>query len=312
MAYKYSKGAQVIGDLKAADDAERNTLIDFGEDQIDFQTSGSVRLQITNDGVYIPDTSAAASLRVSGGIECTPGNQEGLRFLKSATELNFISFQEGTEGGSYNARMSYNSEEYLFIAPGRAADFFINSGKSSGDFTYPFSIMDDGTAKFTKGLTDASERAIDLAPDVAFYVSGTADGNNNALFVGNVVMSSSLNVEGTLSFEDVIMTELSIPGVDLQTDTNAYRFTSPYNLELLSLGLSLDTAASSGNTTINVTNPDDGTLITATISATNDFVTQNTVTSGSRSQGDSITFEITAAGTGAQGLRANLYFRRSI
>ena len=51
MAYKYSKGAQVIGDLKAADDAQRNTLIDFGEDQIDFQTSGSVRLQITNTGV---------------------------------------------------------------------------------------------------------------------------------------------------------------------------------------------------------------------------------------------------------------------
>ena len=38
MSYKYSKGAQVIGDLKAADDVQRNTLIDFGEDQIDFQT----------------------------------------------------------------------------------------------------------------------------------------------------------------------------------------------------------------------------------------------------------------------------------
>jgi len=51
MAYKFSKGSQVIGDLKSADDAERNTLIDFGEDQIDFQTSGSVRMQITNNGV---------------------------------------------------------------------------------------------------------------------------------------------------------------------------------------------------------------------------------------------------------------------
>jgi hypothetical protein len=172
MSYKYSKGSQVIGDLKAADDAERNTLIDFGEDQIDFQTSGSVRLQIGNSGVSV--------------------------------------------------------------------------------------------------------------------------------------------LNGNLSFEDVIMAELSIPGLDVQTDSNAYRFTSPYNLELLSLGLTLDTAASSGNTTINVTNPDDGTLITATISATNDFVTQNTVTSGSRSQGDNITFEITAAGTGAQGLRANLYLRRTI
>ena len=81
MSYKFSKGAQVIGDLKAADDTQRDTLIDFGEDQIDFQTSGSVRLQVNNDGVYIPDSAQNASLFVSGGIEITPGNQEGLRFI---------------------------------------------------------------------------------------------------------------------------------------------------------------------------------------------------------------------------------------
>ena len=194
MSYKYSKGAQVIGDLKAADDTQRDTLIDFGEDQIDFQTSGSVRLQVNNDGVYIPDTNHNASLFVSGGIQLTPGSQEGIRFAnKGSGELNFISFQEGSEGGSYNARLGYNSAEYIFIAPGRASDFFINSGKNSGNFTYPFSIMDDGTAKFTKGLEDANARAADLASDIAFYVSGTTDGNNNALFEGNVVMSGGVD-----------------------------------------------------------------------------------------------------------------------
>jgi len=191
MSYKYSKGSTVQGDIKAADDTQRDTLIDFGEDMIDFQTSGSVRAQINNSGVYIPDSPANASLFVSGGIEITPGNQEGLRFMKSATQLNFISFQDGTDGGSYNARLSYNSQEYLFIAPGRAADFFINSGESSGDFTYPFSIMDDGTAKFTKGLTDSNERATNLDSSIAFYVSGTTDGNNNAVFDANVVMNGT-------------------------------------------------------------------------------------------------------------------------
>lgn len=53
MSYKYSKGAQVIGDLKAADDAQRNTVIDFSEDRIDLQTSGSTRLKIDNSGVTI-------------------------------------------------------------------------------------------------------------------------------------------------------------------------------------------------------------------------------------------------------------------
>jgi len=194
MSYNYSKGAQVIGDLKAADDAERNTLIDFGEDMIDFQTSGSVRLQVNNDGVYIPDSPQNASLFVSGGIQLTPGNQEGIRFAnKGNNELNFISFQEGSEGGSYNARLGYNAAEYIFISPGRAGDFFVNSAKTSGNFTYPFSIMDDGTAKFQKGLEDSNTRAADLASDISFYVDGTTDGNNNAVFVGNVVMSGGVD-----------------------------------------------------------------------------------------------------------------------
>lgn len=194
MSYKYSRGYQIIGDLSGSDDPERNTGIDFEDDEINIVTSGSTRLQISNDGVYIPDSPQNASLFVSGGVEITPGNQEGLRFMKSSNELNFISFQDGNGGGSYNARLSYNSTEYLFIAPGRGGDFFINSGESSGGFTFPFSIMDDGTAKFTKGLSDSTERATDLDSSIAFYVSGTTDGNNNAVFVGNVVMSGSLNV----------------------------------------------------------------------------------------------------------------------
>ena len=55
MSYKYSKGSQVIGDLKAADDTQRDTLIDFGEDIIDFQTSGSSVLKIPVD---LPLTAA--------------------------------------------------------------------------------------------------------------------------------------------------------------------------------------------------------------------------------------------------------------
>lgn len=69
MSHNYSKGSQVIGDLKAADDAQRNTLIDFGEDQIDFQTSGSVRLQITNDSVKSLTTlKDQSNNQVIGGV----------------------------------------------------------------------------------------------------------------------------------------------------------------------------------------------------------------------------------------------------
>ena len=312
MSYKYSKGSTVQGDIKAADDTQRDTLIDFGEDQIDFQTSGSVRLQVSNDGVYIPDTAQDASLFVSGGIQLTPGNQQGIRFAnKGSTELNFISFQEGSEGGSYNARMGYNSEEYLFIAPGRGGDFFINTGESSGDFTYPFSIMDDGTVKFQKGLTDVSERAADLASDIAFYVSGTTDGNNNALFEGNVVMSGGLDVQGELFFDDTIMAELSIPGLDLQTDTNAFRFNAPYNMDIQGLDLYLDQHTTAGNVEVTVASGSTN-MITLVLTGNNLSANTTTVISGSINANDQVTFAITATPANAQGLRANLSFRRRI
>lgn len=191
MGYNYSKGPQVIGDLKAADDTQRDTLIDFGEDLIDLQTSGSVRLQVSNDGVYIPDTSTAMSLKVSGGVEITPGHNSGLTFKKGESELNFISFVNESDGASYNARMAYQSAEHLFIAPGRGADFYINSSQNSGDATFPFRIMDDGTARFEKGLTAGGTSSTNLDSSISFYVSGTTDGNNNAVFDGNVVMNGT-------------------------------------------------------------------------------------------------------------------------
>ena len=139
--------------------------------------------------------------------------------MKSADELNFISFQDGTDGGSFNARM-YNSAEFLFIAPGRGADFFINSAENSGDTTFPFSIMDDGTARFEKGLTSTSDRAADLADDIAFFVSGTTDGNNNAVFIGTVVMSGALNAEDNVIVDGRIGIGTDSPSYKLEVGGN--------------------------------------------------------------------------------------------
>ena len=87
MSYKYSKGAQVIGDLKAADDTERNTLIDFGEDYIGFETSGSLRMKISgSDGAItfneaftfpISDGSANQVLKTDGAGQLSWSNQSG-------------------------------------------------------------------------------------------------------------------------------------------------------------------------------------------------------------------------------------------
>jgi len=82
MSYKYSKGSQVIGDLKAADDAERNTMIDFGEDQIDFQTGGLTRLKIENNEI-----TTTVPIHISGS------QTEGLRIGKAGNHFREIQFE---------------------------------------------------------------------------------------------------------------------------------------------------------------------------------------------------------------------------
>lgn len=275
MSYKFTKGSQVIGDLKAADDTQRDTLIDFGEDQIEFQTSGSTRLKVDNSGIV-----------VTGSIEVTQsGDQEMLRFSKTDAETAEMVFEMG---GSDKFSMFLNSFENMVFSTVNSSDDFL----------------------------------LKLAGVTAFY----AQGNPKELkFWGayndnyNVIVNSSLRVSGStqfdsaISFEDVIMAELSIPGLDLQTDTNAYRFTCPYNLELTALGLTLDQHTTSGNVTVSITNTTDAiAMINLSIAGTNTSASTTTVTSPSCDSGDIITFAILATPANAQGLRANLYFKRTL
>lgn len=87
MSYNYSKGSTVQGDIKAADDTQRDTLIDFGEDQIDFQTSGSVRMQVNNTGVEVQGGLDVTGDVVVEGNDLTIGEFTGQAdlFLNSGT-----------------------------------------------------------------------------------------------------------------------------------------------------------------------------------------------------------------------------------
>jgi len=69
MAYGYNKQTQVIGDLIAADDPERNTKIEFGNDQINFYVSGTLVASITPSQLSASFFAGDGSLLegVSGG-----------------------------------------------------------------------------------------------------------------------------------------------------------------------------------------------------------------------------------------------------
>ena len=273
MSYKFSKGSTVQGDIKAADDAERNTLIDFGEDQIEFQTSGSTRLKVDNTGII-----------VTGSLELKQnGDQEMLRFSKSNSEVAEMVFEmEGDD----KFQMFLNSFENMVFATTNAAD----------DFLLRLSGI---TAIYAQGNPK----------ELRFWDSY----NENY----NVIVNSPLRVSGAaefnaaVSFEDSLMAELSIPGLDLQTDTNAFRFNAPYNMDIEGLDLYLDQHSTSGNVTVTVTSGST-TMISLSLTGTNLSANTTTVTSGSINANDQVTFAITATPADAQGLRGNLTFRRRI
>lgn len=99
MSHNFSKGSQVIGDLKAADDAERNTLIDFGEDQIDFQTSGSVRLRVNNSGVQSLNGTFSGNL--NGTSSNATSDNYGVTLAGGVFEIDQGMFQSPTTNPTY-------------------------------------------------------------------------------------------------------------------------------------------------------------------------------------------------------------------
>ena len=53
MAYNFTRGEQVIGDLKGIDDPERDTKIDFEDNEINLVTGGSTRVKVYNTGLDV-------------------------------------------------------------------------------------------------------------------------------------------------------------------------------------------------------------------------------------------------------------------
>jgi hypothetical protein len=167
MSYKYSKGAQVIGDLKAADDAQRNTLIDFGEDQIDLQTSGSTRVSVTNDGVTVNGTLLVDAEDAS--------TNEGIRFRKTGDQYRQIVFENDSTNA---AQIQLDNGEQLNIdqlQPGKEIRFRIIGGGGTQLAINSDGVQANASLAANAGII-ASGSAASLGGDVtdaAIYSSGS-------------------------------------------------------------------------------------------------------------------------------------------
>jgi hypothetical protein len=292
MAFNYTKGEIIVGDLKAADDAQRNTKIDFGDDQIELVTNDETRLKVYNTGVDIIGQTHFSS----------SGQTELIRIAKAEGETKEISFEnEGADIGS----IYFNSAEHFFIRQENANnDLALRIGTTNA-------VRIDGSAGHVGIYSDSPSHKLDVNGDIRVRGNDIRDnsGNSAITFDG----SANTTINGSLSFEDIILAELSIPGVDLQTDTNAFRFNCPYGLTVTALGLALDQHSTSGDVTVTVTNTTDTTtMITLSLTGTSLGTSTTTVTSGSCDTGDVITFAVTATPADAQGLRATLFFKRNV
>jgi|TARA_R110002110_G_scaffold406370_1_gene626147 hypothetical protein len=127
MSYKYSKGATVQGDIKAADDSNRDTQIDFGEDSIKLDTAGATRLKISgpsgaitfNEEYAFPTADGTANqyLKTDGGGSVswsTVSDGGGGSPAGSNTQVQY------NNNGSFagDARMTFDSSDGFLAVSG--------------------------------------------------------------------------------------------------------------------------------------------------------------------------------------------------
>ena len=185
MSYKYSKGAQVIGDLKASDDTQRDTKIDFGEDYIGFETSGSVRMVISGSegGVGIGVASPTEALDVSGSIKATGDVDAKLRFINTAkyTESSAEKRYVRWDAAGSNGSPGVNNK---FIAPidGTLESITIRATSVANSTAIAFHKSSNGTEDLNTTATETQNVNMSSA-----NTSYTAQFNNSSFSAGELL-----------------------------------------------------------------------------------------------------------------------------
>jgi len=110
-------------------------------------------------------------------------------------------------------------------------------------------------------------------------------------------------------FEDYIMAELSIAGLDIQADTNAFTFNCPYNMTFERMDAYLDTVGG-GDLDVEMRNVTDNNQIFLIQDMNSMSASDTTASNQDVDTGDIIRFQISNVTGSPQGLRVNVRFRR--
>ena len=163
MSYKYSKGYQIIGDLSGSDDTNRNTGIDFEEDYIGFEASGSTIMVVSGSKVGIGTTTPDYTLDVAGNI----GVDQYIYHNGDAdTWIRFNDDDMTFKAGN----LTFLDIEKKGSAP---HEITINDGSNNIDFVVKGNGSGEGNPAFK---VDASTNRVGIngvgTPDEALHVDG--------------------------------------------------------------------------------------------------------------------------------------------
>ena len=189
MAYKYSIGSQAIGDLKATEDAQGDTQIDFGEDLIDFQTSGSSVLKISVSHVYLANGS---DLHLGGNSTIFFDSDDG------GSNVN-VSMTERSGGNGIildgRNRLRFRADEFIiFEAPDSSEPILVNYA-ANPDVLRLQMLMSSSQ--------DISASALHLQEGIALGGQNVLDNQGN--------LSVSSVDAGTISGSDIVVTDENGP-----------------------------------------------------------------------------------------------------
>lgn len=223
MAYGYNKQTQVIGDLVAADDPERNTKIEFGNDRIDFYVSGTLVASITpsqlSASVFIGNGSSLEGVSGGGG-----GGSGDITSVTAGTNLS---------GGGTTGAVTLNLSESITLTTITASNWV----------GLPISLSVSGTSADGVSFDDKVSK-IKFDNNTGFQVSQSAT-NEIEISIGshykNIVVNGQTTLVATGSDSLEIKGTNGIIITTTTTDSDADGINKELTISAASLSSSIDT-----------------------------------------------------------------------
>ncbi len=238
MSYKYSKGSTVQGDIKAADDTNRDTMIDFGEDRIDLQTHGSTRFKISGSNGEITFNEAYK-------FPTADGNADQVLQTDGNGQLSFASVSGGGGGGGSGGKVLQAVTSIYtdsFSGNSTVLEVIGLSGADNDDANRPLQVLITPNASSSKFIVMASLNAsmVDNSQAIALVkirVNEAGAGNTFPLGGNNAaggtheagITFTQIQTDGNGEEEERVM-NYTATGMISPNTTNDLRFTFIYKV----------------------------------------------------------------------------------